>query len=328
MNILIIKMGALGDLILATPVIRQLLNHHAGHSVWLLTAPAYAGLLKDWPGLQIKAMPRKGAVAMLQTLVWIRRGRFDRLYDLQSSERTALLSLLSGIRERAGNHPGPAYTFHPPDRYTGQCHALERLNQILTSARVAPASGTPWLPVNENTRQTVQQWLSRHQLAPREFVLMHAGASARHAAKRWPYFESLAQELKKNHHLETVWLGGPDDRDLNKDLADRTGIDATGQFTLHEETELGRYARFAVTNDSAPMHILSCSGIPIFGLFGPTDWVRTHAAGQQAHVISAEPGPLVSPRKFVPHPIDSISLQQVLDRLYQSGLIGKGNTAA
>lgn len=327
MSVLIIKMGALGDLIMATPVLRNILAHHTNEPVWLLTAPAYAGLFADWPGLQIMALPRKGAGAMLKTLIWMRRSRFRRIYDLQSSERTAMLCLFSGVRERAGNHPGPAYTLHPPDRYTGQCHALERLNQILLSAGLPPASGTPWLPVNENVRQTINEWLIKYGLSDHPFVLMHAGASARHAAKRWPYFADLACELKQRG-LETVWLGGPDDRELNARLSSEVGIDATSHFSINEETELGRHARFAVTNDSAPMHILSCSAIPVFGLFGPTDWARTHAVGQRDNVITAEPQPFANHRKFTPRSMETISIQQVLDRLNQAGLLDPGKAVS
>lgn len=319
MSVLIIKMGALGDLIMATPAIRNIVNHHAGTPVWLLTSPPYTHLFNDWSGLSVKGLPRRGFSAMLNTLSWIRRQRFQRLYDLQSSERTAIISLLSGIPERAGNHPGIAYTTHPPERYTGQCHALERLYQILTSAGLALSPGRPWLPVNEMVKAKVRDWLAQHGLAAGDFVLMHAGASAKHAHKRWPYFSGLALELKRLG-LETVWLGGPDDVVLNTVLAGQTGLDSTGQFSVSEEIELGRHARFAVTNDSAPMHILSCSGIPVFGLFGPTDWVRTHAVGQQDNIITAE-GPVAGGRRFSPHPIENISVEYVMRRLRQSGLL-------
>ena len=181
MSVLIIKMGALGDLIMATPAIRSIVNHHAGEPVWLLTSPGYTHLFENWDGLHIKGLPRKGMGAMLQTLTWIRGCRFRRLYDLQSSERTAVISFLSGIPKRAGNHPGIAYTCHPPDRYTGQCHASERLNQVLDSAGVPLSAGLPWLPVSEAAKARVNRWLAEHRLADRRFVLMHAGASTRHA---------------------------------------------------------------------------------------------------------------------------------------------------
>jgi len=42
---------------------------------------------------------------------------------------------------------------------------------------------------------------------------------------------------------------------------------------------------FAICNDSGPMHLLSLSGIPVHAFFGPTDWRRSHALGQQEHVL-------------------------------------------
>ena len=60
----------------------------------------------------------------------------------------------------------------------------------------------------------------------------------------------------------------------------------TRAFTIVELAELGRRARFAITNDSGPMHVLSAAGIPVFGLFGPSDWRRNHALGQAENVIA------------------------------------------
>lgn len=319
MSILIIKMGALGDLIMSTPLIRQIIGHHASEQVWLLTSPAFARVFQDWQGLQVKALPRKGALVMLQTLYWIRRGRFRRLYDLQSSERTAVLCSLSGVPERAGNHPGPAYHFHPADRYTGQCHAQQRLNQILASAGVEPSLDAPFLPISAASQVRVSTWLDKNGLRDRSFVLMHAGASSAHPHKRWPCFLELAAKLKSSG-LETLWLGGKEDTELNNTLASRTGVNTAGLFSVQEEAELGRHARFAVTNDSAPMHILSCSGIPVFGLFGPTNWRRTHAIGQQQYVISLDTGNGPA-APFKPHNMADITVDHVLAMLTSSRVI-------
>ncbi len=79
MSILIIKMGALGDVIMSTSIIRTIINHHAGERVWLLTSPGYAHLFLDWPGLAVHALPRKGFLAMIQSLVGRRKNRYARL---------------------------------------------------------------------------------------------------------------------------------------------------------------------------------------------------------------------------------------------------------
>jgi ADP-heptose:LPS heptosyltransferase len=76
------------------------------------------------------------------------------------------------------------------------------------------------------------------------------------------------------------------ERELNRELAGRGGIDASGAFSIAELAELGRSARFAVTNDSGPMHVLAAARIPVFGLFGPSNWRRNHALGQAQRVIA------------------------------------------
>jgi len=116
MKVLIIKFGALGDIITATALIRSVLAHHREDAVTLLTSPPFASLFEDWPGLTVQAFPRRGTGAFARTLRWLRAQGFDRLVDLQSNDRSTLLCALSGVPERIGNHPRFPYHRHPPDR--------------------------------------------------------------------------------------------------------------------------------------------------------------------------------------------------------------------
>lgn len=320
MKILIIKLGALGDVIMATAFVRQLCADYAAAEVWLLTVPAFAPLFAEWPGLQVHSVPRQGALATWGTLWWLRRQRFDRLYDLQSNGRTRVWAALSGVPERIGNHPYFPYTLHPPQPYVGQCHAFDRINEILTCAGHRAAPPVPFLPASPRSHAEVDQWLQAQQLTGAPLVLLHAGASAKHPGKRWPYYLELALALAARG-LRVVWLGAAEDAALNQALARSVGSDATGQFTVQALAELGRRARFAVTNDSAPMHILACAGIPIFGLFGPTDWRRTHALGQAARVITRDAAPSRALCSTEDRQLARISVAMVLEKLMQSGVI-------
>lgn len=322
MKILIIKLGALGDMIMASPIIRRIQQHHENDSIHLLTTPAFAGLFNDWPGLQIHAFPRKGLGSWWQSLRWLRKQSFDRLYDLQSNDRSGLLCAVSGVRERAGNHPRFPYHLHPDEAYVGQCHAYERLQQILISAGIEPSHEPPQLPVTQAARLHVKKWLDVTELSSSRFVLLHAGASRKHASKRWPYFLDLALTLQSKG-FKVIWIGAKDDTEVNRSLAAKVGIEATALFDVIELAELGKHACFAVTNDSAPMHILSCSGIPVFGLFGPTNWRRTHALGQRHRVITPTPIADINSQQnvFTPQALAELSVRQVLERLNNDGLI-------
>ena len=308
-EILVIKLGALGDIIMATSLLEPIIGHHANDRTVLLTTPEHEDLFAGWQGLETKSLPRKGAGSFIRMLKWIRKRGFGRVYDLQSSDRTGLLCALSGIPERVGNHPRFPYTHHPPERWRGQCHIHERSLQILSAAGISAAVQPPVLPATAKIRRRIAEWLRDRKMQEERFVLLHAGASRKHPEKRWSGFAALAESLAEAG-LATVWIGTAEDAELNRLLAGQTGIDATGEFSVLELAEMGRHAAFAVTNDSGPMHILSASGIPVYGLFGPTNWQRNHAIGQQNNVIAAGGN-----GKFTAMDIDKLSVTTVLEKL-------------
>ena len=284
-RILIIKLGALGDVVMATPLVEALLSHHAGDEIHLLTAPLFAPVFHSWPALTVRAQPRHGLRNMLTTIRWLRRQRFNRIYDLQSNDRSAILCALSGARERIGNHPRFPYTHTPAIPWRGESHIFERMCEVLAAADVKVTKKRPLLPATPAERHAVAAWLSAKRIDQRPFALLHAGASAGRPEKRWPYFGELAAHIRAAGFVP-VWLGTESERTLNRALMEEGDIDSSGAFSIAELAHLARHAVFAVTNDSGPMHVLSCAAIPVFALFGPSDWQRNHALGQQAQVIA------------------------------------------
>jgi ADP-heptose:LPS heptosyltransferase len=319
MKILIIKLGALGDVIISTSIINQIKKHHKDDEVLLLTSTNFKSLLSNFKNLKVFSFKRTGLSSAFNTVRWIRRQRFDRIYDLQSNDRTTIYCALSGCPFRAGNHPRYPYNVHPQSRYIGECHSFDRLNLILESANIKKAKPLPFLPVPEKIVEEVSVWLTKHNLSEKTFVLLHAGSSSIHLHKRWPYFSDLASEIEK--YLKVIWVGGDDDKELNDKLSKSTGINATNAFSILGLVELGKRAKFAVTNDSAPMHILSCSQIPVFGLFGPTYARRTHALGQLSNVVTANNHIAKNDNDFVPQDISNITLETVLNKIIAQNLI-------
>ena len=104
-----------------------------------------------------------------------------------------------------------------------------------------------------------------------------------------------------------------DDKDVNKTLSSKIGINTTGLFTIRELACLGTFATFAVTNDSAPMHILSSCNIPVFGIFGPSNKNVHHAIGDKFRAISSEKSNV---------DIASFGVYQVWSELEQSKFVG------
>ena len=284
LKILVIKLGALGDVLMSTPALSSLCLAHKDEHLVLLTSPAFKELFSSWPGLQLKTFPRKGTCAALKTISWIRSQKFDRIYDLQSNDRSRIYCCLSGCREIVGNHNHFPYRLNPGESYHGQCHISEWQKKVLQSAGVPPGADGPCLPESGEERQKVRDWLEKNGLLGKRLVLLHAGASAKRPEKRWPYFEQLGVSLEAAG-FRVIWLGAGADVEINRSLCRSAGINASNVFTVNELVELGRRAAFSITNDSGPMHALACAGQPVYALFGPSNWRRNHAIGQQDHVV-------------------------------------------
>lgn len=305
MKILIIKLGALGDIVMATPLIEAIQLAHPHDEIQLLTTPPFAQIFSAWEGISVHAFQRKGISAMLTMARFIREARFDRIYDLQGNDRTSILCAISNAPDRVGNHTRYPYTHHPPDRWRGNIHIFERMKRVLKSANVVVNRNMPVLPITRDNQRVVEQWISKHA-NNNKFVGLHASASATRREKCWPYFSRLAKKLAE-YGLTPVWLGAPADHLANNALQSMSsGINASGAFEIPELACFAEHLAFAVTNDSGPMHVLSAAGIPVYGLFGPSDWRRNHALGQRHHVISS---PLDS------GDIDGITVDLVWQRL-------------
>lgn len=283
-KVLIIKLSAFGDIVISTPHIDVLMNYHKHDEVTLVTSQAYADLFSAFNFSDIYKLSGKG-VSDLATAAWfVFRQKFDVVYDLQSNDRTAILVMASMAKKRIGMAPSLIYTDAGQGARVAK-HVYDRMNDLFGKLGLPAASGRPLIGVPEHNVKKVSDWLKRHDLSD-GYVIFHAGSSPQWLSKRWPeaYFKRLA-ELFSAKGLKPVWIGAAGEAELNKSLSLGIGVDATGEFNFSELVELGRHARVAVVNDSGPMHLLSASGIPVYAIFGPTDFLRSHAVGQRKHVL-------------------------------------------
>ena len=300
-RVLVVKLGALGDLLLSVPHLEVILEAHAGADVVLMTAPALAPLFAHDPRLTLIPCDRRrtlGAGGFLSALRRAARGGFSVVYDLQCRRKTKLIAWATRAPRRIGNVPSPAYTAWPdPEAFrAAPKNAFHRLNMVLQTAGLPPARpGAATLHPSKADLEAVAGWLTEAGIAGQPLALLHAGSSARWPSKRWPaeHFAQVARWLQ-SCGVAVVLTGGREDAEVNRGIARIAGMDATGRFGLLGLYALARRARLALVNDSGPMHLFALAGVPVYAFFGPTDWERSHAAGQEHRVLRA-PGVACSP---------------------------------
>lgn len=289
-KVLIIKLGALGDMLRAAPAIRRLCLHYGEGNVSILTIADLQELARELFGktVEVIASPRHKGIAALRTGLLLKQRRFDIVIDLQGNTLAKWYNWVSGSATKAGLWPGWPYNKSGSIPRNQKGDVIQSIRQIFKSMDIED----PYRSFDEQDRRhttprNVEVFMERNQLRSGQFVLMHAGSSPRWVSKRWPesHFLRLAK-LFSGQGITTVWIGGDDDRNLCSRLANQCGVNACGELSITDLIYIGKKALLSVTNDSAPMHALGLSGGKVFAIFGPTDWQRSYAINNKSRVLS------------------------------------------
>jgi ADP-heptose:LPS heptosyltransferase len=292
-RILVIKLSALGDFVLALGPAAAIRRRHADAHITLLTTPPFVALARAsgyfdeiWTDSRPKLWQPGALLALRDQL---RAAGFDRIYDLQTSTRSNLYFRLMGPGSRpewSGIARGCSHPHANPER--DFLHSIERQADQLRMA------GIEEVPLPDLSWATAD--LNRFTL-PGRYALLVPGASVAGAQRRWPAagYAELAQRLAQRG-LTPVLLGTAVDRAATGAVgaACATARDLTGDTSLLEIAALARGAAGAVGNDTGPMHLIAAAGCPSLVLFSAaTDPViaapRPGATGGRVEVLFRHP---------------------------------------
>lgn len=257
-RILVIKHGAFGDLVQADGVLRDIRAFHAGADITLLTAPAFRKLMSRCP--HVDHVLTDGRSPAWKLGDWIRlarafkAGRFDRVYDLQNSDRTGLYRKLFFRHAYWSGHRVQARDAAALEGLVAQ---LQRAG-VPTTHSLAP--DVSWM-VDDVAG------LLQGEGVRTPYVALIPGCSARHPYKRWPHYDQLAEALLARGY-DVVTAPGPDEMDLVKSIPGHTLLGPTGFLNWFELAGVLKRASFVVGNDTGPSHVAACLRKPGLALFG------------------------------------------------------------
>lgn len=286
-RVLVIKLGALGDFLLALGPMQAIRRHHPAARITLLTRAAYTDLATAsglFDEIWIDPAPRLNPIAWLALRARLRAGRFDRVYDLQTSDRSAAyFRLFRGgtAPEWSGKVPGCSHrhAYAPPS----PLHTVERQREQLAIAGIddVALSDLSFLDADIAGR-----------LPSRPYALLIPGASANRPAKRWPAeaFGDLAARLAARG-LGCAVAGTAEEGELAWEIQGRAPetLDLTGATTLAELAAFARAARLVVGNDTGPTHLAALAGAPTLALFSDdSDPGRTGPRGRQTRFLQRD----------------------------------------
>lgn len=267
-KILVIKHGALGDLINAMGAFASIRENHPQAHITLLTSPSYIHLMSETGYFDdiIGDFRSRNPWITWKLRSLLLKINVERVYDLQNSGRTAFYFKLLGPRKRpewSGIAPGCSHPQRREDRKN--LHAFVRFADQLKIAGL-DLKGKDELFPNLS-------WLKKdisHLNLPSKAVLLVPGSSLKGAYKRWPAegYANLALWLK-DKGFNPVLLGGPDDIEAVEKIVNIVPkIDNLSQkLSFFEIGEVASKALAIIGNDTGPIHLAAAMKCPTLVLW-------------------------------------------------------------
>lgn len=251
LNILVIKLGALGDFVQATTAFAALKAYHPNAQLTLLTTAPYvdfARRLGFFDHILIDSRPKWYQWTQIRSLIKTLRSRsFDTVIDLQGVDRTRLYKRLFPRSTVWVDHPSSGNLPHPQDRFRYQLKAMA-------------VHDLPTLDLG---------MLAEPLTVSNPYALLIPGASNAHGGrKKWPEenYASLAKYLL-GQGIQPVIIGGPGESFPIITQQVPVALNLVGQTSFYQVIGLAQQALFAVGNDTGPMLLAASGGCPTLTLY-------------------------------------------------------------
>ena len=323
MNILIVKLSAIGDVVHTLPALAALRRRYPQAFITWVIEEAAADLIKGHPDLDrvlvshrkrwirdLKKGRLKAVGEILLFLKELRSRRYDIVIDFHGLLKSSLIVWGAAAARKIGydslqelsgffvNERVPEdLDKHAVDRYLDLVRYLEK-NQGRTPGALNSPGGTVFsnsadqakflIPIGEDEEQRIAGLRAAKGLTGR-FVAINPVALWK--TKLWDdeKFARLGERIVAELMLPVVFTGS-DKQEIHRiqSLMSLPSVNLAGETSLKELACLYRHAALLITTDSGPMHIAAAMGTPVVALFGPTDARRTGPYGKGHRIVSTD----------------------------------------
>jgi len=289
-NILVVKFGAIGDVIMATPTLRALRKRFPKAHISLLVGEWSKEAAEGNPNLDELIVVddaifvKKQLLRVISLVRSLRKRKFDLVVNLHRSLAMNLFTRFVA-KERAGFNRSGEGRFNT---IRVDCAPIENLHEAQKYLEVAKAIGAPEEELeydfyfSEEDESAARKFLADSGVdLNKDRVLGFMVGGGRNpgmflASKQWGVdkWAELAGMVIESLGAKVVFLGDRDDYLAGEDVRARMRHKAAnlcGKTTIKQAGALIGLLNLIVTPDSALMHIGAAVGTPVIALFGPTD---------------------------------------------------------
>lgn len=285
-SFLIVRLGALGDIVHAIPVAAALRRAFPTARIDWLVSGKHREILDLVTAIdrRLSIRDRSGAgggASFLSAIRGLRHAKYDLAIDLQGLLKSAAIARLSGAARVVGfngkyTRESMARWFYTDVHDPGGegMYALTETRHVvhINLGLLAPLGiehTVPEFPIENRPSEIAR---SMADASGGRYALLNPGAAWPN--KRWPppRLAAIALALKERRNLKSVVLWGPGEMELAEEVVASAGGAAllTPRTAVADVVALARGAAVMVSGDTGPAHIAAAVGTPIVGIYGPT----------------------------------------------------------
>jgi len=283
-KILIIRFSSIGDIVLASLLIRTLRNAYPDALIDFLVKSEYAELVRHNPYLSSVIELKTSETDERTTLKRrIRSEQYDLIVDIHNSLRSRYLRMFSGAKRTTVINkriiPRFALVKFKKNIYKDVVPIAERYLETVSKLNVQNDGKGLELFIPEDTMSAVSAIIQKYNLDRYETVYGFA-PTAKHFTKRWPQerFVELGIRIAKNSRTKIFIFGGKEETDycgdiaqmMNAELGSSAAESMAGKFSLLETAAALDYCSVVVSNDTGIMHIAAARKRNLVAIFGST----------------------------------------------------------
>ncbi len=300
-KIALVKFGAMGDLVIATWLVDNLVKNRPDAELYLLTKKQFVGLFASDSRFK-RILPHQLSGHSLTDSLRFARSLLgtgaELVIDLQANQRSRFLlglcRLLKGGRLAIlGPYDQWPYTLatSPPEPYL---HPHDYHRDILKLLGLEEVTRSPVLQPGVEDLQAAACKMAEYGLESGPFSVLLPGSQAAGWLKRWgaARYAELARLLRARGVPRVVLLGGPDELEECARIASLCAgdwlVNLCGKTRILELVPLCAAARLIVGNDTGTAHVASSTGTPLVVICGPTNPRRVRPVGAQVRTLQAD----------------------------------------
>jgi len=324
-KILVIKFGALGDIIRTTPILEAIKKKYGSNTlIYWLTVKEAEPLLENNPLID------KILIYGLENILRIQQERFDVLFSLEINTPATLIAGLVNAYEKYGYYfnNGSTHCFNSQANEYLETAFLntKKLNNrktyqelIFNAANLEYNKEFLIMKIHENKKQYADEFRKKNNISENDKLIgIHIGADSRWPSKCWSN-EKIKEFVKAvDEEYKVLLFGGPNEKEKIQKLSQNLNVLTNNPNNSYSEfAAVLNICNLIITHDTFPLHMAIALKKPTIALFFCTpDWeIEDYNLNNIKKIVSPLLQKYFFTNQYVEELVNSISVDQVVNSL-------------